>query len=167
MRRRDRPMEPEVLHGLRELDAALAGEPGAEPELALLVADVRSAKPEPDSAFLARLDAQVHAGFPRDAAPAPERSRRRRRLLLAPGLAGVAAAAIVALVLAGGGAKEDGAVTGSPGPSGPGARIERAGSAWSSASAAARPRKAAPAAPSAGGDSSASTSPPRRVERSA
>src|SRR3954451_2376092 len=120
MRRRDRPMEPEVLHGLRELDAALAGEPGAEPELALLVADVRAAKPEPDSAFLARLDAQVHAGFPRHPAPAPapERARRRRRLLLAPGLAGVAAAAIVALVLAGGGAQDDNAVNQSARPSG-------------------------------------------------
>jgi hypothetical protein len=66
MRRRDALPDPEVVHGLRELEAALAGEPTADPDLALLVADVEAARPEPSAAFLASLDARVHAGFPRE-----------------------------------------------------------------------------------------------------
>ena len=75
MRRRDALPDPEVDHGLRELEAALAGEPAADPDLALLVADVDALRPEPDAAFLASLDARVHAGFPREA----ETPRRRKR----------------------------------------------------------------------------------------
>jgi hypothetical protein len=69
MRRRDALPDPETAHGLFELDAALRGEPAADPDLALLVADVAAARPEPDAAFLASLDARVRAGFPREDAP--------------------------------------------------------------------------------------------------
>jgi hypothetical protein len=98
MRRRESLPDPEVVHGLRELDAALAGQAGADPELTELVTAVRSARPEADAAFLASLDARVHAGFPR-----PDGSPRRRRAwrpaVLLPAM-GVAAAALVALVVA-------------------------------------------------------------------
>jgi hypothetical protein len=92
MRRRDALPDPEVLRGLRELDAALAGEPTADPDLSQLVADVEAARPEPSAAFLASLDARVHAGFPREA-PAAKASRTpwhawiRRPQILAPGFA--------------------------------------------------------------------------------
>jgi hypothetical protein len=66
MRRRDALPDPEILRGLRELDAALAAEPTADPDLSQLVADVEAARPEPSAAFLASLDARVHAGFPRE-----------------------------------------------------------------------------------------------------
>src|SRR3954449_10016694 len=71
MRRRDALPDPEVVHGLRQLPAALAGEPTADPDLALLVADVRAARPEPSAAFLAAVDARGHAGPPGRAQPAP------------------------------------------------------------------------------------------------
>ena len=92
MRRRDALPDPEVLRGLRELDAALAGEPTADPDLAQLVADVEAARPEPSAAFLASLDARVHAGFPREAQTAkaartPWHVWIRRPQILAPGFA--------------------------------------------------------------------------------
>ena len=92
MRRRDALPDPEVDHGLRELEAALAGEPTADPDLALLVADVDAARPEPSAAFLASLDARVHAGFPTEAgtprrAPrTPWHVRLRRPRLLVPSI---------------------------------------------------------------------------------
>jgi hypothetical protein len=104
MRRRDALPDPEVLRGLRELDAALAGEPTADPDLSQLVADVEAARPEPSAAFLASLDARVHAGFPRET-PAAEASRTpwhawlRRPQILAPGFAVVLLAGIVAVTL--------------------------------------------------------------------
>src|SRR4051794_9299154 len=106
MRRRDALPDPEVDRGLRELEAALAGEPTADPDLVLLVADVEAARPEPDAAFLASLDARVHAGFPREAdtpqraagAPAtPWHVRLRRPQLLAPAV-GVMLAALIVVV---------------------------------------------------------------------
>ena len=66
MRRRDALPDPETERALHELEAALAGEPTADPDLALLVADVDAARPAPSAAFLASLDARVHAGFPRE-----------------------------------------------------------------------------------------------------
>ena len=93
MRRRDALPDPEVLRGLRELDAALAGEPTADPDLSQLVADVEAARPEPSAAFLASLDARVHAGFPREARRPRPPARRGMSgsaapQILAPGFAG-------------------------------------------------------------------------------
>ncbi len=107
MRRRDALPDPEILRGLRELDAALANEPTADPDLALLVADVEEARPEPSAAFLASLDARVHAGFPREAAVSRHdgaskpawRTRLRAPQLLGPGLAAAVLAGIVAIAL--------------------------------------------------------------------
>src|SRR5436309_6342185 len=100
MRRRDALPDPDVVHALRELDAALAGEPGADPDLTDLAADVRTARPEAEPAFLASLDARVHAGFPAEQdRGAAARARGGRRLrILAPAL-GVAAAAALATVI--------------------------------------------------------------------
>jgi hypothetical protein len=101
MRRRDALPDPETDRGLRELDAALAGKPTADPDLTLLIADVAATRPEPDAAFLAALDARVHAGFPREA-QTPRRGTAaatpwfRRPLVLGP----VAVAALSALVVA-------------------------------------------------------------------
>src|SRR6478735_9602005 len=102
MRRRDALTDPEVDHGLRELEAALAGEPGADPELAALVSDVAAIRPEPDAAFLASLDARVHAGFPaHPGAPRrePWHRRIRRPQVLVRSLGGLLAAAVVAVVI--------------------------------------------------------------------
>jgi uncharacterized protein DUF4349 len=100
MRRRDALPDPEVLRGLRELDAALAGEPTADPDLSQLVADVEAARPEPSAAFLASLDARVHAGFPREtltakASRTPWHVWIRRPQILAPGFAVVLIALLV------------------------------------------------------------------------
>jgi hypothetical protein len=100
MRRRNALPDPEVAHALRELDAALAGEPGADPELTDLAVAVRAARPEADPAFLASLDARVHAGFPR---PADAHKRRRRREIIrwlpAAGFSSAVAAGLVVLVV--------------------------------------------------------------------
>jgi hypothetical protein len=111
MRRRDALPDPEVLRGLRELDAALAHEPTADPDLSQLVADVEAARPEPSAAFLASLDARVHAGFPREEAPSPRTSPWHARLrapqLLAPGFGLAAVAALVILIASSGGGSDD------------------------------------------------------------
>ncbi|MCW2994929.1 MAG: hypothetical protein JWQ18_2424 [Conexibacter sp.] len=99
MRRRDHALpDPEVVRGLRELDAALAGERTADPDLALLVADVRAARPEPDAAFLAKLDARVHDGFPLAKVKEPRRARLRLPTLFAPGLGFAVVVALAVLV---------------------------------------------------------------------
>jgi hypothetical protein len=114
MRRRDALPDPEVLRGLRELDAALANEPTADPDLSQLVADVEAARPDPSAAFLASLDARVHAGFPREtetakAARTPWHARLRAPQILAPGFGLAAVAALVILVASSGGGSDDGA----------------------------------------------------------
>src|SRR5215218_10437256 len=93
MRRRDALPDPEVLRALEELDAALAAEPGADPDLVAFAADVRAARPVADPAFLARLDERAAAGF----APAAVPARRRRRRAARPLLGGLAAAACLAV----------------------------------------------------------------------
>jgi hypothetical protein len=109
MRRRNALPDPEVLRGLRELDAALANEPTADPDLSQLVADVEAARPEPSAAFLASLDARVHAGFPRatqtpKAVRTPWHARIRRPQILAPGFAVLLIALLVGgIALRGGG----------------------------------------------------------------
>ena len=120
MRRRDALPDPETLRGLRELDAALAAEPTADPDLALLVADVRAARPEPDASFLATLDARVHDGFPRPAraersAKPPWHARLRAPHVLAPGVGLACVVALVVLVATAGhgGSDSDSASSGS------------------------------------------------------
>jgi hypothetical protein len=109
MRRRDALPDPATERALHDLEAALAGEPTADPDLALLVADVDAVRPEPSAAFLASLDARVHAGFPREdetprRTPAvPWHVRLRRPEILAPGFGLAAVAALVVLVSSGGG----------------------------------------------------------------
>jgi hypothetical protein len=105
MRRRDALPDPAVERALHELEAALAAEPTADPDLALLVADVDSVRPEPSAAFLASLDARVHAGFPREeetprrkATTVPWHVRLRRPQVLAPAF-GLAVAAVVAVLV--------------------------------------------------------------------
>ena len=112
MRRRDALPDPEVLRGLRELDAALANEPTADPDLSQLVADVEAARPEPSAAFLASLDARVHAGFPRatrtpKAAGTPWHARIRQLQILAPGFAVLLVALLVGGVALRGGGGDD------------------------------------------------------------
>src|SRR4051794_21795677 len=100
MPRRD-PLPPDVARELEDLDAALAGAPGADPELTALVTDVRAARPEPGPAFLASLDAKVLEGF---GAPggAPSRRRLPRLRVWAPLMGATAAALVLVVVLVAG-----------------------------------------------------------------
>ena len=112
MKRHSHTIEPDVERELAALEAALAGEPGADPVLAALVADARAVRPEPTDAFTARLDDRAAAGFaPEAAASGPTRGRdraaraaldRRRRATprraLLPAL-GVAASVILAVAV--------------------------------------------------------------------
>ena len=85
MRRRETTLDPAVAAELEALEAALAGDPAAEPELVALVRDVRAQAPTMDPGFRARLDDRVERGF----AKAPRsRSGRRRNLVPALGVAG-------------------------------------------------------------------------------
>src|SRR5512132_4496910 len=68
MRRREPTLDPAVAAELEALEAALAGDRAAEPELAALVRDVRAQAPTMEPAFRARLDNRVERGFER---PAP------------------------------------------------------------------------------------------------
>jgi hypothetical protein len=100
MLRRDSTLDPAVAAELEALEAALAGDPAAEPELSALVRDVRAQAPTMEPVFRARLDERVAEGF----AKAPRRKPQRRRSLVpALGVSGCVLAAIVALVVAGGG----------------------------------------------------------------
>jgi hypothetical protein len=110
MLRRDSTLDPAVAAELEALEAALAGDPSAEPELAALVRDVRAQAPAMQPGVRARLDERVAEGFAR----APKRrSQRRRSLVPALGVSACVLAAIVALVVAGGGG--DGGSNGSAG----------------------------------------------------
>jgi hypothetical protein len=60
-------LDPEIARELEALEAALAGDPAADPQLLALVEDVRAARPVPDEPFAARLDERVAEGFPREA----------------------------------------------------------------------------------------------------
>src|SRR3954470_6917203 len=174
--RRPEPLDPVVERELSALDAALAGAPAADAELALLVREVRAAAPRLDAAARERLDACAAT------AAAPAKRTRRWRLpglqVLVPAL-GVVAAALVAVVLVGrAGDSGESASTGADAP----AELQTDSGGASSASRPAAPGGsaggAAPAAPggSAGGAAtpapapSLATSAPRpapgrRVER--
>src|SRR5262249_51398201 len=146
--------DPAVSAELEALEAALAGEPAAEPELSALVRDVRAQAPAMEPGFRARLDERVAEGF----AKAPKRrSQRRRSLVPALGVSGCVLAAIVALVVAGGG--------------GNGGSNGSAGSRTGVAESATVQRDSAGAGNGASSSSSAApvtpqAAPSRRVERS-
>jgi hypothetical protein len=158
MRRREPTLDPAVAAELEALEAALAGDPAAEPELAALVRDVRAEAPAMEPSFRARLDQRVERDF--------ARARPRRRFALRPlipalGVAGCVLAAIVAIALTSGGGAND-----SAGSSVGGAGVVGAAPA---------PSESSDAAKSSGGGSSSSAlaAPPaaaparqRRVERS-
>jgi hypothetical protein len=107
MRRHEPTLDPAVTAELEALEAALAGHPAAEPELAALVRDVRAEAPAMAPDFRARLDRRVERGF--------ERALPRRRLpslrpmIPALAVAGCVLAALVAVVLSAGGGSNDGA----------------------------------------------------------
>ncbi|MDX6702543.1 MAG: hypothetical protein QOF26_2769 [Baekduia sp.] len=177
MRRRDALPEPEAVRGLRELEAALAAAPGADPDLATLVADVDAARPQPSAAFLASLDARVHAGFPTDAvaprraAREPWHARLRRRQILLPvaglGLAAALAALVVSLPGGGGARSGDSASMGRKPPATQqhdSAAVPAAAGGSASSSGAAPAAKAAPIAPLPSTTTSAT---PRKVQRAA
>ena len=174
MRRRETPLDPAVATELDALEAALAGDPSAETELAMLVRDVRLEAPAMTPAFQAQLDERVATGFAGASKPRDRGGRfaalRGRPLIPALGIAGCLLAALVAVLVATGGG-EDGAA--SRGGAGGGsvaatqaapAQRESSGSAGSGAAP-----NADSAAPSA--SKSVSPAPPpasggRHVERS-
>jgi hypothetical protein len=166
MRRRDALPDPEVVHGLRELEAALAGEPTADPDLALLVADVAAARPEPGATFLASLDARVHAGFPRaeetpkhGAPRAPWHVRLRRPPALVGGFAVLLVAVVVAIGIGSAHREQP------PSQSLGGSEVSSSSSSNGAGSSA---EKAAPSAPGPSTTLSATTTQPqRKVERAA
>lgn len=95
-----------------ELDRALTGDPAAEPELALLVADVRASRSAPDETFVAELDRRVASRFAEPGADPVGGTRAarapRRRLVwrLAPAGALLAGLAAVVVVTTGGGERD-------------------------------------------------------------
>jgi hypothetical protein len=139
MRRRETtPLDPAVAAELEALEAALAGDPAAEPELAELVRDVRADAPAMAPGFRARLDERVERGF--------ERAPRRRLQSLRPmipalSVAGCVLAALVAVVLSAGGGSN-----------------ENAGSAGAGRAAAPAQTESSDSAKSGGGGGSASGS---------
>jgi hypothetical protein len=119
MRSRETPLDPAVAAELEALEAALAGDPSADPELATLVRDVRMEAPAMSPAFRARLEDRVESGFGRTASgpSAPRRGRLRGLLSGSPlipalGIAGCLLAALIAVVVATGGSNDDSASTG-------------------------------------------------------
>ena len=107
MRRRETPLDPAIAAELEALEAALAGDPSADPELATLVRDVRMEAPTMSPAFRAQLEERVEKGFGREPAPARRTLLRRRPLIPALGFAGCLLAALVAFVVATGGSNDD------------------------------------------------------------
>jgi Domain of unknown function (DUF4349) len=112
MRRRETPLDPAVAAELEALEAALAGDPAADPELTALVRDVRTEAPTMTPDFRARLDERVENGFARaggarggrlgallSGGALRERFAGRRALIPALGVAGCLLAALVAVVL--------------------------------------------------------------------
>ena len=71
MRRHEPTLDPAVAAELEALEAALAGDPAAEPELAALVRDVRAEAPTMAPDFRARLDGRVERRLCQGAAQGP------------------------------------------------------------------------------------------------
>jgi hypothetical protein len=147
MRRRETTLDPVVSAELEALEAALAGDPAAEPELTALVRDVRAQAPVMQPPFRARLDERVADGFAR--APRPQRERRRRNLVPALGVAGCVLAAIVAVAITGGSGSDNSSSSRGAGAGAPTVASEQAqkdsaaGSTSSSSAAAPAPPQAA------------------------
>ena len=112
MRRREPALDPAVAAELEALEAALAGDPTADPELSALVRDVRTETPVMAPAFRGRLDQRVERGF---AHPPARRRFALRPLVPALGVAGCVVAALVAIALTTGGRTNDGARGGGAG----------------------------------------------------
>jgi Domain of unknown function (DUF4349) len=106
MRRREATLDPAVAAELEALEAALAGDLAAEPELVALVSDVRAQAPAMAPEFRARLDRRVERGFER---PLPRRRFQLRPLIPALGVGGCVLAALVAVVLTAGNRTDDSA----------------------------------------------------------
>jgi Domain of unknown function (DUF4349) len=113
MRRHETPLDPAVAAELDALEAALAGDPAAEPELAMLVRDVRLEAPAMTPVFRAQLDERVASRFAGASKPRDRSGRfaalRGRPLIPALGIAGCLLAALVAVLVATGGGKDDAA----------------------------------------------------------
>src|SRR4051794_20386249 len=105
MRRRERPLDPEVAAGLAALDAALAGE-RPDPDIALIAEEARAWAPPMTPAFAAALDHAVEAGFP-EAASRPKPRPAWGRWLPAAGLASAVLIALVVVVSTGGDSSEN------------------------------------------------------------
>jgi uncharacterized protein DUF4349 len=161
MRRHEPTLDPAVAAELEALEAALAGHPAAEPELAALVRDVRAEAPAMAPGFRARLDDRVAEGFAK--APRKARPPRRRALLPTLGVVGCVLAALVAVVLSAGGGSNDSASSSGGGGTARGSfQTNSADAAKSgSASSSGGTLQAVPPAPPP-----ASPSRQRRVERS-
>jgi hypothetical protein len=165
MRRREPTLDPAVAAELEALEAALAGDLAAEPELVALVGDVRAQAPAMAPEFRTRLDRRVERGFER--ALPQRRFPRLRPLVPALGVSGCVLAGIVAIVLVGGGSSDDSGSSGGGGAAAPSLAQQQRGAAEDSAkgsgagsgsasSATPAPSAAAPVAPAR----------QRRVERS-
>lgn len=159
MRRREPTLDPAVAAELEALEAALAGDPAAEPELSALVRDVRAETPAMEQSFRARLDQRVERGFER---PPARRRFALRPLIPALGVAGCVVAAIVAIALTSGGTTNDSASSSGGGVSVVGAAPAPTESTDSAKSSGAGSSSSALAAPPAA-DTQARQ---RRVERS-
>jgi Domain of unknown function (DUF4349) len=116
MRHRETPLDPTAAAELEALEAALAGDPSAAPELATLVRDVRMEAPAMSPSFRAQLDERMESGFARGDSPRRARHprsgrfaalRERRTLIPALGVAGCLLAALVAVLLATGSSHDD------------------------------------------------------------
>src|SRR5215207_2430155 len=165
MRRRETTLDPVVAAELDALEAALADDPAAEPELTELVREVRAEAPTMAPEFRAQLDERVQSGFAR--APRARRglslpSFSRRSLLPALGVAGCLLAALVAVLVASGGSGDDGGSAGGVASQAQPAE-RRAGGAGESAGDSAAAGGGAEPAPTA--KSLAPSAPGRRVER--
>jgi hypothetical protein len=169
MRRREPTLDPAAEAELQALEAALAGDPAAEPVLAVLVRDVRAEAPTMAPAFRARLDNRVERGFER---PLPRRRFALRPMIPALGVAGCVVAGIVAIALTAGGGSNDGSSSSS---SGGGAIATQSGPVAPEAADSAKRSSGSSAGSSGGAGSSSALAPPpaaststrqRRVERS-
>jgi hypothetical protein len=160
MRRHEPTLDPAVAAELEALEAALAGDPAAEPELAALVRDVRAEASAMAPDFRARLDDRVTEGF----AKAPRRARTRRRdLVPALAVAGCVLAALVAVVLSADGGSNDSASSAGSTAAPLAAREQSSDSAKSSSGAGGSSSGTAAAPPLAAAPAPARQ---RRVERS-
>ena len=173
MRRREPTLDPAVAAELEALEAALAGDPAAEPELAALVRDVRAEAPAMAPDFRARLDMRVERGFER--ALPRRRFASLRPMIPALGVAGCVLAAVVAVVVlsAGGGSNDSAGSSSGAGVAAPPATQEQSAgcgedaSAGSASAGAAAPAAAAPAAAPQRGAARRSDAPPASAASSA